>query len=214
MRGAGGRAQYVSCSASARVVRDGGPSAVEDAPRHRRVTARRSARDVRRVGPCQWDVRAPTLRSPASAGARGKCSHVFTSIAEGDSNLSSLLRSALATLLLALPSRPRVSVRDVSRLAIVSLKSSQYFVSTGRASLLHAERVFMSPKGTLGRVRPIRSPLLAAVSVSRAFARVRSVSVSRTLRSSRDRPPLRIDRVNDRSRTLSSVTQSLVTLGR
>jgi len=82
MRGAGGRAQYVSCFATARVIRDGGSSAVEDAPRHRRVAARRSARGVRRVGARQWDVRAPALRSPASAGARGKC-HAFTEHREG-----------------------------------------------------------------------------------------------------------------------------------
>ena len=86
MRGAGGRAQYVSCFAIERVVRDGGPSAVEDALRHRRVAARRSPRDVRCIGSCQWDVRAPTLRSPASTGTRGKC-RAFTSTAVNDSNL-------------------------------------------------------------------------------------------------------------------------------
>lgn len=76
MRGAGGRAQYVSCIASASVVCDGGPSAVEDAAppllHHRRaVVARRSARDVR-CESREWDVRVPPLRPPASAGARGK----------------------------------------------------------------------------------------------------------------------------------------------
>lgn len=86
MRGAGGRAQYVSCFAIERVVRDGGPSAVEDAPRHRRVAACRSPRDVRCVGSCQWNVRAPTLRSSASTGTRGKCD-VLTSTTVNDSNL-------------------------------------------------------------------------------------------------------------------------------
>ena len=86
MRGAGGRAQYVSCFAIERVVRDGGPSAVEDAPRHRRVAACRSLRDVRCVGSCQWDVRAPTLQPSASTSTRGKC-HAFTSTAVNDSNL-------------------------------------------------------------------------------------------------------------------------------
>lgn len=131
MRAAGGRAQYVSCSASARVVRDGGPSAVENAPRHRRVAARRSARGVRCVGPCQWDVRASALRSPASAGARGKCSHAFTGIAEGDSNLSSFLRSAL----MAWRATPRSPFPPARRLPIVSPKSSHPLISYPQVAL-------------------------------------------------------------------------------
>lgn len=78
MRAAGGRAQYVSCVASGSVVRDGGgPSPVEDASSRRRAAASAAAarsslvRVVRRE-PRQWDVRAPALRPPASAGARGE----------------------------------------------------------------------------------------------------------------------------------------------
>ena len=71
MRGVGRRAQYVSCFSSASVVRDGGPSAVEDAMRHRRVAPRCHRCGVC-YGSCVWNVRASSLQSPASPGARGK----------------------------------------------------------------------------------------------------------------------------------------------
>lgn len=71
MRGVGRRVQYVSCFASASVVCDGGSSAVEDAMRHRRIAFRRHHRGVW-YGSCVWNVRASSLQSPASPGARGK----------------------------------------------------------------------------------------------------------------------------------------------
>lgn len=71
MRGVGRRAQYVSCFSSGSVVCDGGPSAVEDAMRHRRVALRCHRCGVC-YGSCAWNVRASSLQSPASPGARGK----------------------------------------------------------------------------------------------------------------------------------------------
>lgn len=70
MRGVGKSAQYVSCFASASVVRDGGSSAVEDAMRHRRIATRCHRRGVW-CGFCVWNVRASSLQSSASSGARG-----------------------------------------------------------------------------------------------------------------------------------------------
>lgn len=70
MRGVGKSAQYVSCFASASVVRDGGSSAVEDAMRHRRIATRCHHRGVW-CGFCVWNVRASSLQSSASSGTRG-----------------------------------------------------------------------------------------------------------------------------------------------
>lgn len=160
MRGAGGRAQYVSCSASARVVRDGGSSAVEDPPRHRRVVARRSARGVRCVGSCQWDVRAPALRSPASTGARGK-RHAFASIAKGDSNLFS--RTFVSSLYssLCFP-RLRAYVTPFAHLALSSsLRLSRRYLASGRSrfsriSSFTSNEFLLCSKESRSRARPIR----------------------------------------------------------